>query len=288
MFCNRCGAELPDGSKFCNMCGAMQEAASVTSSPVAPVMPATPEKQTRPLNKTFIAVEIIGTILLAALTVWYVAFSNRGYSFPRYASSAATPTPTPKKATPTPKKATPTPTKKPTATPKPTNTPTPAPAVRVDDGTSFAMVNGILVVRDDVFGMTYEELNEYVGGTIEELMSWDYSTVPMMYNGFEYKDGNSYVLFFEKNRLVGVRVESTIAKNEIPTDLYNRAVALRGNHDFFWYYQENGQVFEYDWHIQIKGKKGEYAIFLNPYGDVNHICQQITSPDYSGGTIQQH
>lgn len=310
MFCYRCGAELPDGSKFCNMCGAMQEGApaaaaeaapasaapaqvnyAAEAAPVATVAPAAPEKQGKPLNKTLILIEIIGTILLAAFTVWYVLFSNEAYRMPRYAA-VSTPTPTPKKATPTPtpKKATPTPAKKPTTTPKPaaTATPTPTQAVRADDGTSFAMVNGILTVRDDVFGMTYEELNDYVGGTIPELISWDYSTVPMMYNGFDYTDGNSYVLFFEKNRLVGVRTESTIAKNEIPTDLYNRAVALRGGHDHYWYYQETGQVSEYDWYISIKGRKGEYAIFLNPYDDTNHICQQVTSPDYSGGTIQQH
>lgn len=150
------------------------------------------------------------------------------------------------------------------------------------------MVNGILQVDDKLFGMTFEELREYLAVEIADPIPWEWSSVPMDYNGILYSDDNSYVVFFENNRLVGVRTESEIPENAIPSELLDKATAAHGNYVNYWYYQDTKQVFEYDWNQVVNGRVGEYAIFLNPYDNINHICQQITSADFSGGSIQQH
>ena len=75
MFCEQCGAPIPEGAKFCEECGAPvpQEAA-----PVAPV--AQPEPETQPIPRSgtvsprrFSPLRLaIGTIILAVLA--YAAY----------------------------------------------------------------------------------------------------------------------------------------------------------------------------------------------------------------------
>ena len=48
MFCNHCGKQLDDGSKFCMFCGNIVTAAAASAAPVAPAEPAAPVQPAAP------------------------------------------------------------------------------------------------------------------------------------------------------------------------------------------------------------------------------------------------
>ena len=293
MFCRRCGAEIPDGSAFCNRCGATQaEPAAVTepqtpANPVGPAEPQTPAP--KKANKTVLLGIGIATLLLAGLIVWLGVFPF-GVDTGRHEPTPLvqrTPTPThaPNKAATD----APTPTRKVTPTKAPTATPTEAPDYQpFDDGYLFMMDQQILTVDERLFGLTFEELNNILDVPLPAKMAWEWSSVPLEYLGYTYSDGNVYILYFEKNRLIGVRTEDVISENAFPQALLNKILEHFGDGYTYWYYKDNGKTFEYNWKVKIKGKTGEYAFFLNPYDNINHICQQLTSADYTGGSIQSH
>lgn len=45
MFCNKCGRQLPDGSVFCNFCGAQQGVIPQATQAQAPGVPGAPMGQ---------------------------------------------------------------------------------------------------------------------------------------------------------------------------------------------------------------------------------------------------
>lgn len=204
-----------------------------------------------------------------------------------YVKNTANDTPTPtRKATPKPT-ATQAPTHTPaaTATPRPTPSPTPTPIpLSTDTGDAFVMKDGIMHVDSTLFGRTYEECNEYFYGAIPPLMDWEWSSVPLTYNGVEYTNGLSYSLFFENNRLVGIRYEVEIPDYQIPEDLLTHAIQDFGKYDDT-YYSDTYVPMEYTWD-NAGDVRGEYAIFLNPYGGKNYVCQQYTYRTFTGGSIE--
>ena len=202
-----------------------------------------------------------------------------------YVKNTATDTPTPtRKATPKPT-ATPAPTHTPAATPRPTPSPTPtAIPLSTDTGDAFVMKDGIMHVDSTLFGRTYEECNEYFYGAIPPLMDWEWSSVPLTYNGVEYTNGLGYSLFFENNRLVGIRYEVEISDYQIPEDLLTHAIQDFGKYDDT-YYSDTYVPMEYTWE-NAGDVRGEYAIFLNPYGGKNYVCQQYTYRTFTGGSIE--
>ena len=79
MICNKCGAQLNDGAKFCKSCGAKMEAQTVSSTPQpqysvsqpqysAPQTQSTPQKPTPKYNNT--AITAIFLIIVAALLMF--------------------------------------------------------------------------------------------------------------------------------------------------------------------------------------------------------------------------
>jgi DNA repair exonuclease SbcCD ATPase subunit len=64
-------------------------------------------------------------------------------------------------------------------------------------------------------------------------------------------------------------------------ELFEKAKNRFGEDYIYWYKEDTGETFEYDWKTDIQGSTGEYAIFLNYYDDITHLDQQYTSPDYS-------
>ena len=162
------------------------------------------------------------------------------------------------------------------------------PTVNTDKGGSFMIVNGILSVDNSLFGKTYDELNEYFNYDLPSLTYWEWSEVPLDYLDYFYSDGNKYTLFFENNKLVGVRYETQVYDLKIPGDLFDAAKDRFGDYDMYWYYEDTNQDCEYDWNVKINTKTGMYAIFLNSYDDNYYVAQQYTSGDYSGEYIQNH
>lgn len=157
-----------------------------------------------------------------------------------------------------------------------------------DNKSSFKIDGKLLEVNESMFGMTYEELNDYLGGTLSSLSSWEWADVPLDYCDLTYTDNNSYTLFFENKKLVGIRYETSLNGEEIPSDVYNAAVNKYGDPYKEWVSEGHGKIYEYNWKCQINGQSGEFAIFANLYNDVYHLDQQFTSSDYSGDYIQPH
>lgn len=203
-----------------------------------------------------------------------------------YVKNTATDTPTPtRKATPKPT-ATQAPTHTPaaTATPRPTPSPTPTPIpLSTDTGDAFVMKDGIMHVDSTLFGRTYEECNEYFYGAIPPLMDWEWSSVPLTWNAVLYTDGRGYTLFFEHNKLIGIRDEAEIPSYHIPDDLLQNAINTFGQCDQV-IYGDSGPI-EYIWY-NVGDVRGEYAIFLNPYDNKNYVCQQYTYRTFSGTSIE--
>lgn len=157
-----------------------------------------------------------------------------------------------------------------------------------DNGNSFKIEQKLLVVNESLFGMSYDELNDYLDGTLPSLKSWDWADVPLDYCDFTYTDNNSYTLFFENKKLVGIRYEVPLNGEEIPSDVYNAAVNKYGVPYKNWVSEGHGEIYEYNWKCKINGQNGEYAIFVNFYDNVYHLDQQYTSADYTGDYIQPH
>ena len=244
------------------------------------------------MNKKILIAELIATVIASVAIVFYVMnpFGESWTDLERDrqkkqeeqqpVTQAVTDTPTKEPVT---QAATEAPTKEPVTPDPPTSVPNP-PAK--DDGSTFGMDGGILVVKDEIFGLTYSDLNRYFGGKLPAAQSWDWSQVPLTYLDFTYSDGRSYVLYFENNRLIAVREEHEIRSDAIPDTLLNAARGRFGESRLNWYQSDTGKIVEYDWDYVIGSEKGEYAIFLNPYDGINHVCQQYTSAAFTGGSIQ--
>ena len=245
------------------------------------------------MNKKILIAELIATVIASVAIVFYVMnpFGESWTDLERErqkkqeeqqpVTQAATDTPTAGPVTQAPTEA---PTKEPVTPDPPTSVPNP-PASQ-DDGSTFGMDGGILVVKDEIFGLTYSDLNRYFGGKLPATQNWDWSQVPLTYLDYTYSDGRNYVLYFENNRLIGVREEHEIRTDAIPDTLLNAARGRFGESRLNWYQADTGKIVEYDWDYVIGSEKGEYAIFLNPYDGINHVCQQYTSAAFTGGSIQ--
>ena len=139
----------------------------------------------------------------------------------------------------------------------------------------------MLKVDYSLFGKTYQELQSVIPG-MTALEAWEWAANPLDWCTADDTEGNGICLFFENNRLVWVRIEKQISDDAIPADLYSAAKELFGrNYDYYFYYTDTGAEFEYDW-WDAEGSHIDYAMFLNPYDGVSHVCQQYMSPDYSG------
>ena len=57
-----------------------------------------------------------------------------------------------------------------------------------------------------LFGLTKEELSETLG-VIPPLQYWGYSRVSLDYCDYKAENGRMYTLYFEKDKLIGVRYE---------------------------------------------------------------------------------
>ena len=77
-----------------------------------------------------------------------------------------------------------------------------------------------------------------------------------------------------------------IPNYSIPNALLINAENAMGEYDYCWSDYNSGVIYEYDWYSYIGDGYGEYAIFLNPYDDIDHVVQQYTSPAFTGGSIQ--
>lgn len=238
------------------------------------------------LNKKILIAELVLTLIASVAVLFYVT-DPLGESWAdietrrkeRSTYTTATPTPTPadtNPAEPTPKE----------ITPAATATPTPTPSVKKDGGNTFHRENGILIVENEIFGMTYSDLNRYFNGKLPNTQSWEWSQVPLTYLDYVYTDGVKYTFYFENNRLVAVREEHEIGTNEIPESLLVAAKKVHGDYRMYWYKAEEDWMYEYDWDCTVGNGMGEYAIFLNPYDNVYHICQQYTSAAFTGFSIQ--
>ena len=298
MFCTKCGAQIPDESEFCPYCGA--KAVSVQPAAEPAVQPeAGPEKSGFSKHRKWLLFEGIGTIVAAILIILFVLhpFGDNGNQLtsPRKAvttsktkqTAGKTVTPTPTKAPVKPVTEEPTRVITPAATDSPTPSPTPIEAQDLrDPGKSFVMQNGILLVNNDIFGMTYGELDRYFGYQLPSKQNWEWSSVPLEYLDYVYTDGNNYVLYFENDCLIAVRSERVIPNYSIPNALLINAENAMGEYDYSWRDSNSGVIYEYDWYCFIGDGYGEYAIFLNPYDDIDHVVQQYTSPAFTGGSIQ--
>ena len=65
MYCQNCGSENKDGSKFCRQCGSELSVAEISVSSKGPLIPAKPKKKAK---KSIVACSVIA-ILIAALTI---------------------------------------------------------------------------------------------------------------------------------------------------------------------------------------------------------------------------
>lgn len=74
MFCNNCGKEIAENTKFCNHCGASQEAAP---APVQQVPVATPAPQTAPAKNNTLLIAIIAAVAVIVIAV-VVVFALSG------------------------------------------------------------------------------------------------------------------------------------------------------------------------------------------------------------------
>lgn len=68
MFCKNCGKELPDGVKFCDGCGASQEAANNTVAPVNTVPDSIPKKNNN-LKVIIIAVVVVVCFAIGSFVI---------------------------------------------------------------------------------------------------------------------------------------------------------------------------------------------------------------------------
>lgn len=59
-----------------------------------------------------------------------------------------------------------------------------------------------------------------------------------------------------------------------------------GEYRTYWYRAEEERIIEYDWDCTVGSSTGEYAIFLNTYDNLYHVCQQYTSAAFTGNSIQ--
>lgn len=296
MICKNCGAELKENSAFCHICGAKLEPGEMPTQAVTPVPSGSripTDDRPRKANKAVVIAEVLGTILLAVFVCIYIFRPIQDFEsdpvrsgLGRLADSAQKYLTEMPKATKAPTgKPTGEPTKAPTEAPAnvPTATPTPTQVPKYT-GKGFYMEDGILKVDGQLFGKTWDELNQRLPGGLPELEYWEWSAVPLDWCGFEY-NGCSGSLFFEHNRLVGVRFEEQIPKNAIPESLQDRADQAFGNASYYWFNNDSGLNYEIDWYY-IPGFNGEYDIFLNPYGGNYYVCQQYTSDAFSGVSIQ--
>lgn len=81
MYCNQCGTELPDDSKFCSNCGAkvadaLQTKLSATDT-APPMVDAVTAKQKGSINKKpFIIIAIIAVAIVAIILFFSLALDN--------------------------------------------------------------------------------------------------------------------------------------------------------------------------------------------------------------------
>jgi len=242
------------------------------------------------LNKKILIAEIVLSLIASVAVLFYVT-DPFGESWTeleterkeRNASANVTPTPADSDpATPTPNADVTDP-----ATPTPKEiTPAGKPSPKMDNGNTFRRENGILLIEADIFGMTYSDLNRYFNGKLPATQGWEWSSVPLTYLDYIYSDGIKYTFYFESNRLVAVREEHEISSNAIPESLLVAAKKVFGEYRTYWYRAEEDRIIEYDWDCTVGSGTGEYAIFLNTYDNLYHVCQQYTSAAFTGISIQ--
>lgn len=85
MFCKNCGAQLPDGTKFCQLCGTSQQSEtpieyeSYATPPVAPSPPPTVPNEPKKNNTNLIIICVVAVILIVAVVITgVILFKDKG------------------------------------------------------------------------------------------------------------------------------------------------------------------------------------------------------------------
>lgn len=94
MFCNKCGSQLPDDSKFCNKCGASQDSARPASSESdivasirAKIIAEREQKKNQKKKFPFLSIFFLIVIVLAAFGIYWgmeeISFDSSDTSIPK-------------------------------------------------------------------------------------------------------------------------------------------------------------------------------------------------------------
>lgn len=85
MFCNQCGAKLPDGAGFCPHCGAAQTFSSTDVPVETPVHPGTPKPKNKSPRKGILAA-VIGAVVLVAAIIFVPSIMDSLFATPIHPS----------------------------------------------------------------------------------------------------------------------------------------------------------------------------------------------------------
>lgn len=141
-------------------------------------------------------------------------------------------------------------------------------------GAAFLHVeNGMFFVDDEIFGKTYEEVNQLFDGKMPALQPWEWDGGYDRYVDYTV-DGKLFAFFFRDNRLSGIRYE--IVSDDLGQarmDAYTKAFGSYTERK-----REDGSVIPFGDHgsgYRFTTDSGYLDVFYNDYDDIRHVAMHF-------------